>query len=52
MIRGPSSASHVQDLIKMSKTLDAKMIRVHLIEGGWKAWKREHSDLVEIDTQE
>ena len=46
LIRGPSSASHVQDLIKMNRDL---RVKIHLIEGGWKNWMREHPDLIETD---
>ena len=44
LIRGPLSSNHLEGLLKR----DAKTtsFKVYLIEGGWKAWKREHPDLV------
>lgn len=48
LIRGPLSSSHVEGLLKRLPLAKTTTIKVHLIEGGWKGWKRKHPDLVEL----
>ena len=46
LIRGPSSAKHIEDLLG-SDSLLRKKVKVFLVEGGWKGWKREYPDMIE-----
>jgi rhodanese-related sulfurtransferase len=46
LIRGPSSAKHIEKLLGSDSVL-GKKIKVFLVEGGWKGWKREYPDMIE-----
>ena len=44
LIRGPSSAKHIEDLLARDSFLKEN-VKVFLVEGGWKGWKRQYPDL-------